>query len=98
MFGIDLEANSLVNTNSGSCLHEQKLVNSHEFIVPSDDSSVWKGQGLRCGKCRDKVYEQLVEMGNKDRMRMDKDGEDYVPRHLQVSLPSLSKRIWRVLR
>ncbi|KAK4603164.1 hypothetical protein RGQ29_011938 [Quercus rubra] len=80
MFGIDLKANNLVNTNSGSCLHEQKLVNSHEFMVPSDDSSVWKGQGLRCGKCRDEVYEQLVEMGNKDRMRVDKDGEDLCPK------------------
>ncbi|KAL0014627.1 hypothetical protein SO802_001696 [Lithocarpus litseifolius] len=80
MFGIDLEANNLVNTNSGSCLHGQKLVNSHEFMVPSNDSSVWKGQGLSCGKCRDEVYEQLVEMGNKDRMRVDKDGEALCPK------------------
>ncbi|KAM3713228.1 hypothetical protein ACB094_01G238300 [Castanea mollissima] len=80
LFGIDLEAYNFVNTNSGSCLHEQNLVNSHEFMVPSDDSCVWKGQGLRCGKCKDEVYEQLGEMGNKDRMRVDEDGEELSPK------------------
>lgn len=75
LFGFDLKPGVFTDSDSGSCLYEQKVVNYQDFLVPSDNSSVFLGSG----KCRQEVYDQLVEMRKREMLRVSGDGAELGP-------------------
>ncbi|KAJ7971716.1 CONSTANS-like zinc finger protein [Quillaja saponaria] len=82
--GFSLEQKNMVNMDSWLHEYEQKLMNFQGIMVPTVHSSVFmpmsKEQNFSRGKYKDDIYEQLVEMGKRDLVRVDKDGADLVPK------------------
>jgi len=74
LFGLDSESIFCMDSDPGSCLFEQSVVNFQDPVVPSDYSSV-----LSSGKCRQQVHGRLVETGKIEMVRVNEDGAELGP-------------------
>lgn len=75
LFGFDFKSDFFVDSDPGSCSFEQEAVNVQDFAVSSDDFSVLSSSG----KSRQEVYKQLVEMGKRGMVRVNREGAELGP-------------------
>ncbi|KAE8723122.1 Detected protein of unknown function [Hibiscus syriacus] len=75
LFGFDLKPKDLMDLIPGFSLYERELTNIEDFMLPEENSCVSYAL-LSSVKLDHEVYRQLVEMGKRDLVRVNGDGDE----------------------